>query len=345
MADSNDKDNVLSMILVMGVTGAGKSYFINQLAGQDAVQEGHTLNACTQTCQLVPAEVGDSKVLLMDTPGFDDPVRTDAEILNEIADVLAAQYKLGVKLKGIVYLHRITDIRYTGASIKTFEICKKICGIDALKNVILATTRWDGLNDALGSDREHQLREEFWAYMLGHGSKMSRFHGDRGSAVSLLSQLLSSEPVVLELQRELVQEGKTLDQTTAGAYVEHNLDQLKARYEQQMADLEHLKQELQENDRKMKRQIQKDWEADQARLAAVRKEKEQLQRPVSQEIDQQIKQKKSRTRKVLGFLPTAIGILAGLAGIPTGVLPLLVSWFQDTNSEFDMSSFTDLLAF
>lgn len=80
----------------------------------------------TQKCQLVPAEVGHSKVLLMDTPGFDDPLRTDAEILNEIADVLAAQHKLGVKLKGVIYLHRITDIRYTGASIKTFEICKRI---------------------------------------------------------------------------------------------------------------------------------------------------------------------------------------------------------------------------
>ncbi|PSN60871.1 P-loop containing nucleoside triphosphate hydrolase protein [Corynespora cassiicola Philippines] len=334
------------MILVMGVTGAGKSYFINQLAGQNVVQEGHTLSACTctQKSQLVPAEVGHSKVLLVDTPGFDDPVRTDSEILNEIADVLATQYKLGVKLKGIVYLHRITDIRYTGASIKTFEICKMITGVDALKNVILATTRWDDLDDAVGSDREHQLRENFWAYMLGHGSKMSRFYGDRGSAVSLLSQLLSSEPVVLELQRELVQEGKTLDQTTAGSFVEHNLDQLKARYEKQMADLEHLKQELRANDWKMKKQIQRDWEAEQTRLAAVRKEKEQLQRPVDQEIEQQIKQKKSRTRKVLGFLPQAIGILAGLAGIPTGLLPLLLSWFQDTNSEFDPSSFSDLLA-
>ena len=35
-----------AMILVMGVTGAGKSYFINQLAGKKLVQEGPDLESC-----------------------------------------------------------------------------------------------------------------------------------------------------------------------------------------------------------------------------------------------------------------------------------------------------------
>jgi predicted GTPase len=34
------------MILVMGVTGAGKSYFINQLAGSKVVEEGDSLDSC-----------------------------------------------------------------------------------------------------------------------------------------------------------------------------------------------------------------------------------------------------------------------------------------------------------
>lgn len=37
---------VPSMIVVMGVTGAGKSYFINQLAGKEIVKEGSTLDSC-----------------------------------------------------------------------------------------------------------------------------------------------------------------------------------------------------------------------------------------------------------------------------------------------------------
>lgn len=35
-----------SMVVVMGVTGAGKSYFINQLAGKAVVREGLDLDSC-----------------------------------------------------------------------------------------------------------------------------------------------------------------------------------------------------------------------------------------------------------------------------------------------------------
>jgi predicted GTPase len=76
----------------------------------------------------VPVSIGHSKLLLIDTPGFDDSERTDTEILTEIARILSAQYELGVQLKGVIYIHRITDIRYARSSVKTFEIFKKICG-------------------------------------------------------------------------------------------------------------------------------------------------------------------------------------------------------------------------
>ena len=46
MSGNNGTREKLSMIVVMGVTGAGKSYFINQLAGRDMVKEGATLDSC-----------------------------------------------------------------------------------------------------------------------------------------------------------------------------------------------------------------------------------------------------------------------------------------------------------
>jgi hypothetical protein len=163
-------------------------------------------------------------VLLIDTPGFDDSTRTDSEILTEIARILSAQYALGVELKGIVYIHRITDVRYNRAAIKTFEIFKKVCGEEPLSNVLLVTSRWDGVDLSVGAGRERQLKTKFWAYMIGHGSNMSRFYGDRPSAIGLVSQLLCRDKVVLKLQKELVDEGKSLDSTAAGAYVSDNLE-------------------------------------------------------------------------------------------------------------------------
>lgn len=46
MSAARDGVENLSMMIVMGVTGAGKSYFINQLAGKKVVEEGAQLDSC-----------------------------------------------------------------------------------------------------------------------------------------------------------------------------------------------------------------------------------------------------------------------------------------------------------
>lgn len=45
-AQQDEQKEAPSMIVVMGVTGAGKSYFINQLAGNKVVKEGPDLESC-----------------------------------------------------------------------------------------------------------------------------------------------------------------------------------------------------------------------------------------------------------------------------------------------------------
>jgi translation initiation factor RLI1 len=48
LVEMEGKCDAPSMVVVMGVTGAGKSYFINQLAGKEVVQEGSNLDSCKQ---------------------------------------------------------------------------------------------------------------------------------------------------------------------------------------------------------------------------------------------------------------------------------------------------------
>lgn len=285
---------------------------------------------------MVPVSIGGSTALLIDTPGFDDTSRTDSEILTEIARILSAQYALGVQLKGIIYIHRITDIRYNRTAVKTFEIFKKICGHEALRNVLLVTSRWDGIDEAKGADRERQLKEKFWAYMVDRGSNISRFHGDRDSAISLVSQLLVRDKVVLQLQKELVDEGKDLNDTVAGSYVDDNLEKLKQQVKDELASIEKLKQDLVETDRAMKRQARLDWEQESARLKALQNQQVSLQHPVGTEVRQEIQQKKSGLSsglaKVVPFVPVAISILATFCGIPPGLTEIFTGWMADFGS-------------
>ncbi|THU87674.1 hypothetical protein K435DRAFT_867062 [Dendrothele bispora CBS 962.96] len=93
--DGRDTDIVIPVI---GATGAGKSTFINHLFGdgKEHVRVGHDLTPCTAniTPIIIPSvnqnptnpNLQSSRIIMLDTPGFDNTLESDAEILKRIAD-------------------------------------------------------------------------------------------------------------------------------------------------------------------------------------------------------------------------------------------------------------------
>lgn len=82
------------------------------------------------------------RIWLIDTPGFDDTNRSDTVVLGDIAFWLANAYSRNMQLAGIIYLHRITDVRMQGSALRNLRMFKELCGRDELRAVILATTHW-----------------------------------------------------------------------------------------------------------------------------------------------------------------------------------------------------------
>ena len=68
---------------------------LNKLAGKEVVMVGHGLESCTTEIKPViiqhPTEEN-RRIILVDTPGFDDTNVDDVEILKSIADWLAQSY-------------------------------------------------------------------------------------------------------------------------------------------------------------------------------------------------------------------------------------------------------------
>jgi len=298
-------------------------------------------NSGTSVCQGVPTEIGNSKVLLIDTPGFDDSQRSDTEILTAIAKMLAAQYKLGVSLKGVIYLHRITDNRYQGSSVKTLNIFKEICGESSLKNVILASTRWDKVTESEGASRENRLREHFWSYMISHGSTMTRYYGDRDSAVGMVSQLLGSGNIVLDLQRQLVDEGRTLEQTSAGAVINGDLAESIA---SSKAEIESLKRQLHQSNAAMMERVEDDRRQQEVALYQAESDQVRLQADIAAEVRDEInvemaraKKKSSKLGLILPLLPTALSILGMFVGISPSMTSFFGSWIVGSDSQGPLS--------
>lgn len=268
-----DSDDVI--IALMGMTGAGKSSFIS-LCSDKKPTIGHDLQSCTQSVDTFSFLHHGRRVFLVDTPGFDDSSRSDTEVLRELAAWLTATYARNIHLAGIIYLHRINQPRMQGSAKRNILFFKKLCGDDALQNVILATTMWDVVDETVGSAREEQLvgAPEFWGYMVAHGSTVYRHDNTRSSAMRIIDHFVEAETTMaLDLQKEMVDQHKSLDGTAAAATVEAQLAVERARYTRELASLQtELAEARRQNDRSTAEavcEIRAQYEADLEKLAAA----------------------------------------------------------------------------
>lgn len=195
---------------------------MNQIAGS-AFKVGEGLESCTSKVQLARCIINNELVTLVDTPGFDDTYKSRCEILKDIADFLAQAHMQGALLCGIIYLYRISDNRFGGLAVENMAMFKKICGKTAMSNVVIATTMWGELDAAPDRRRREVLREQelqtnsvFFKAAFDEGAQSLRLSGDRSSAMEAINFLINKDPVVLEMQRELVEGRKTLRQTAVG---------------------------------------------------------------------------------------------------------------------------------
>ncbi|GAB1313685.1 G domain-containing protein (Fragment) [Madurella fahalii] len=187
-------------IAVMGVTGAGKSSFITTCSGKP-VKIGHGLESCTSDVEEISFMYNRYvRVHLIDTPGFDDTNRA------------------GIRLSGIIYLHKISDVRMTGSTRRNLVMFKKLCGENAFQSVVLATSMWSRVSESEGQERERELvgTDTFWGLMCKKGSRVFRYLNTRQSWLALLDYILSlNREITLEIQDEIVNQGHEIDETAA----------------------------------------------------------------------------------------------------------------------------------
>ncbi|KAJ4269844.1 hypothetical protein NW762_001513 [Fusarium torreyae] len=240
--------------LVTGMTGSGKSTFVSMCTGQDA-HISHGLCSCTKTINVFPYADGRQRIYLVDTPGFNDTTRSDVDTLKILATYLGASYANGVRIHGIIMLYPISNNRMSGSSLRSLALLKSICGFTSYHNLGIVTTMWpqspDSAEKASLSDREAELMttQDFFGNLISQGARLFRHYeeGHRNVASQAASaqrivrylnrQLDSHVPSVLQLQREIVDEKKTLGQTVAGIAAANYLHQARQEHQQRLKDL------------------------------------------------------------------------------------------------------------
>ena len=139
-------------------------------------------------------------------------------------------------MSGVIYLHRISDVRMSGMSVKNFRIFRKLCGEDTLKNVVIATNRWEDVALNVGEAREKELmeKEDFFKPAIDKGAQIHRHYNTPGSATAILGALIGNQPLPLLIQTEMINEGKSLLATAAGGDLHHELQEEMRRYKEEM---------------------------------------------------------------------------------------------------------------
>lgn len=165
----------------------------------------------------------------IDTPGFNDTTRSESEVLQEIAYWLSTAYgkadaqpESRFRLNGIIYLHSIADVRWSGSTRRSFNMLRSICGPDSYDAIVLTTTFWDQVDKTTGNAREAQLLNDVdkWGQLINRSPPKSfvRRH-DQGykTAMGIVDLIVQRDSKYeLLIQKELARPGATLYQTTAG---------------------------------------------------------------------------------------------------------------------------------
>ncbi|KAF5327319.1 hypothetical protein D9619_004266 [Psilocybe cf. subviscida] len=280
------KDTSDVTIAVMGATGSGKTTFINS-ASHSKLRIGRGLQSCTSIVQIAqPFELDGRSVTLIDTPGFDDTTKSDADILRMIAAFLATAYENGKTLAGVIYVHRISDFRMGGISTRNFKMFRQLCGESTLKNVVIVTNMWSAVSEDIGIARETELASEdiFFKPVLDKGAQILRHSNTPASAHAIIARIIANHPLPLQIQRELVDQKMDIGQTAAGEELNRELNiQLQKHRNELRALQEEMREAIREKDEETRRELEIETRKLQVEMTRVQNDSQKLASEYSEE--------------------------------------------------------------
>jgi hypothetical protein len=158
---------------------------------------------------------------MIEFPGLEKAYYSDQKALKNIAHGLSNIYANKKRLSGIVYLHRFSSAGSESTDRRSLGVLRALYGSQSFQAITLVTSYWGLMDEATWTGREKRLADTgLWAEMLANGSRTARFDLTRTSAMTVVYSIAKRQKTfVLEIQRQLVDEGLNLDETSVGLHV------------------------------------------------------------------------------------------------------------------------------
>ena len=177
---------------------------------------------------------------MIDTPGFDDTYRSDADILEAVAKWLHEQYQHNILLTGVIMLANVDGNRAYRSELNRTRLFKQICGQDAYKNIVIGTTMWSKIANQADGERqvwERMQSQDFWLSLTLHGTRVIPHEDNKQSAHQIIQMLLNNTPLALKMQRQLHTSNGWVNDTDAGRQVVEDLGNASSRDSEELNKL------------------------------------------------------------------------------------------------------------
>jgi hypothetical protein len=288
-------------------------------------------------------QIPKTNVWLMDTPGFDDTYRNDGEILKEINACLSESFHKDAKIRGVLYVHAITEPRMRGSAMKNLRMFREVVGAENMKHCFLVTTKWSKQLTNVSERHEVELatNKNFWKPLLDRGAKMLRFYDSQQSAHEIINPLAQCPQFLFKLTVEYEVEKKKLDQTTSGKMANEELEKAKAAFQKEMEELrQDQRLALESKDKEMVEMIEKEKEKLNAEIENMKAGQELLKKKadddraamaatLKRQEDIRSRDKEYMKNRALRWgLRVAAGTVAGVATVASAgvAAPAAVVW-------------------
>jgi len=146
-----------------------------------------------------------------------------------------------------------------GALTRNFRMFRNLCGEVALRNLVIVTNMWGGVEQEVGHAREIELMGEdiFFKPALEKGARMVRHMNTVPSAEDIIRLLINNIPLPLQIQTELVDEQKDILETGAGQELNQELNnQIKKHREEVRALAEEMELATKDKDEETRNELE-----------------------------------------------------------------------------------------
>lgn len=157
---------------------------------------------------------------------------------------------------------------------------RKLCGDDALKNVVIVTNMWGQVNLEVGSQREAELMKEddFFKPVLDKGARMARHENTASSAEKIIRLILGNHPLPLRIQEELVRDQKIISETSAGEELNRVINtQIKKHQEEMRVLREEMEQAMKDKDEEVRKALEDELKGLQGKVEGLQGDRERLE--------------------------------------------------------------------